>query len=61
MFYLLIVLLLCIFKALPMVTVIVGRKNDDCSDAQILTCCEGADDPAFVKFSTKNLVPGEPK
>lgn len=51
----------CNFKALPMKTVIVGRKNDDSSDAQILTCCEGADEPAFVKFSTNNLEPGEPK
>lgn len=48
------------FKALPMKTVIVGRRNDT-SDVQILTCCEGADEPSFVKFSTTNLVPGEPK
>lgn len=44
-----------------MVTVIVGRRNENCSDAQIFTCCEGADEPTFVKFSTTNLVPGEPK
>lgn len=46
--------------ALPMVTFVIGKLNgtDEC---EIVTCCDGADEPRRVRFSIRNLAPGHPK
>ncbi|CRK97610.1 CLUMA_CG010996, isoform A [Clunio marinus] len=47
--------------ALPMVTIIVGRKNDTKSDCNITTMCAEADQPKQVQFQIENLCSGTPK
>lgn len=49
------------FQALPMVTMILGRKNGTPNECNITTLCEGADHPKHIQFSTENLCPGMPK
>ncbi|XP_063695773.1 galactokinase-like [Culicoides brevitarsis] len=46
--------------ALPMVTFVIGKPNgtDEC---EIVTCCEGADEPKRVRFKIYNLAPAFPK
>jgi hypothetical protein len=44
-----------------MVTLYVGRKNGSEDECNILTLCDGADEPLKIQFNTKNLVPGMPK
>lgn len=48
-------------QALPMVTMIVGRKNGTSNECNILTLCQCADLPKQVQFETENLRPGMPK
>lgn len=47
--------------ALPMVTIIVGKVVPNSSTADIVTCCDGADDPRRIQFQLNNLTPGLPK
>ncbi|XP_055325074.1 galactokinase-like [Sitodiplosis mosellana] len=47
--------------ALPMVTIIVGKRNQTKSTANVVTCCDGADDPTTVSFDLNNLTVGTPK
>ncbi|KAJ6634745.1 Galactokinase [Pseudolycoriella hygida] len=47
--------------ALPMATIIVGKIVPNTNTADIITCCDGADDPRRVQFELKNLAPGLPK
>lgn len=47
-------------QALPMVTVIAGRKNST-SQCNIVTLCKGADEPRLIQFEAGNLCPGMPK
>lgn len=44
-----------------MVTLIVGRLNGTNDICNIVTLCEGADDPKHIQFSSENLCPGMPK
>lgn len=46
--------------ALPMVTFVIGKPNGT-NECEIVTCCDGADDPRRVRFSICNLAPGHPK
>lgn len=46
--------------ALPNVTFFIGRPNGS-EECEIVTCCSGADDPKRVRFSVRNLAPGNPK
>lgn len=48
-------------KALPMVTIIVGKCNNAESKARIVTCCNGADEPTSISFDLNNLTVGKPK
>lgn len=44
-----------------MVTLIVGKRNGEKSKANIVTHCDGADDPRSVSLDLDNLKPGLPK
>lgn len=48
-------------QALPMVTIIVGKVVPNSNTADIITCCDGADDPRRVQFQLNNLTPGLPR
>lgn len=49
-------------QALPMVTLIVGKRREgQTSIVNIATYCDGADDPKRVEFDLKCLEPGTPK
>lgn len=48
-------------QALPMVTLIVGKRNGDKSTANITTCCDGVDEPKSIQVDLKGLQPGQPK
>lgn len=50
-----------ILQALPMVTIVVGRKNGTTSQCNITTLCEGADEPRNITFDSTDLQPGLPK
>ncbi|XP_055841372.1 galactokinase-like [Episyrphus balteatus] len=47
--------------ALPMVTIIVGGPNGKKDEADIVTRCDGADEPKKVRVNLKTLQPGTPK
>ncbi|KAL7038761.1 hypothetical protein ACKWTF_009687 [Chironomus riparius] len=47
--------------ALPMVTLIVGRRNGTPDEVNIHTLCDGADKPDKIQFNTDYLVSGMPK
>ncbi|XP_055914134.1 galactokinase-like [Eupeodes corollae] len=47
--------------ALPMVTVIVGGRNANKDEADIITCCAGADAPKRIQINLKNVQSGNPK
>ncbi|XP_037038437.1 galactokinase-like isoform X1 [Bradysia coprophila] len=47
--------------ALPMVTIIVGKVVPNSNIADILTCCDGADDPRRIQFQLDNVTPGLPR
>ncbi|CAO1408953.1 unnamed protein product [Diamesa serratosioi] len=47
--------------ALPMVTILVGRKNGTKSHCDITTLCDGADEPRHITFDSTDLQPGLPK
>lgn len=49
------------FQALPMVTIIVGKRNNTESTANIVTHCNGADDPTTISLDLNNLNAGMPK
>lgn len=44
-----------------MVTLIVGKKNGEKSTANIVTFCDGADEPNRIKIDLNHLTPGVPK
>lgn len=44
-----------------MVTIIVGKIEPNTNIADIITCCDGADDPRRIRFELNNLTPGLPK
>lgn len=44
-----------------MVTIIVGKITPNSNTADIITCCDGADDPRRVQFQLNDLTPGLPK
>lgn len=46
--------------ALPMVTFVIGKFNgtDEC---EVITCCDGADEPRRTRFKIRNLAAGHPK
>lgn len=48
-------------QALPIVTIIVGKIKPNTNIADIITCCDGADDPRRVQFQLNNLTPGLPR
>lgn len=47
--------------ALPMVTLIVGRRNGTPDEVNIHTLCDGADKPVKIQFNTDYLCSGMPK
>lgn len=47
--------------ALPMVTIIVGKRNNTESTANIVTHSDGADDPTNISLDLNNLTAGTPK
>ena len=49
-----------VLQALPMVTVIVGRKTEG-STCRVHTLAQGADEPTYTEFPSKGLSPGTPK
>ena len=49
-----------LIQALPMVTILVGRKTEG-DTCRVETLAEGADDPTYTEFPTKSLSPGSPK
>lgn len=44
-----------------MVTIIVGKRNNTKSTANIVTYCSGADEPTTVSLDLNNLSVGTPK
>lgn len=48
-------------QALPMVTLIIGRKNGTKNLCNISTLCPGVDEPKQTQFKSDNLQPGIPK
>ncbi|XP_055634467.1 galactokinase-like isoform X2 [Toxorhynchites rutilus septentrionalis] len=47
--------------ALPMVTVIVGKKNGTPSNCDVLTCFEGTDEDKRAQFDSSSIAKGIPK
>lgn len=44
-----------------MVTIMVGKKNGSAALADIVTYCDGADEPHRITFDLTELKPGLPK
>lgn len=44
-----------------MVTLIAGKKNDTEAKVDIVTYCDGADEPNRIQFQLNDLKPGLPK
>lgn len=44
-----------------MVTIMVGKIVPNTNTADIITCCDGADDPRRVRFQLNNVTPGLPR
>lgn len=51
----------CHTQALPMCTIIVGDLNPNSNIADILTLCDGADEPRRTAIDLRDLKPGTPK
>uniref|UniRef100_A0A6B2E9Y2 Putative galactokinase n=1 Tax=Phlebotomus kandelakii TaxID=1109342 RepID=A0A6B2E9Y2_9DIPT len=47
--------------ALPMVTLIVGARNGTESQVNLVTCCEGVDEPRRCSFDSRHVVKGAPQ
>ncbi|XP_059621240.1 galactokinase-like [Phlebotomus argentipes] len=47
--------------ALPMVTLIVGAKNGTDSQVNLVTCCEGVDEPRRCSFDSRHVAKGTPQ
>lgn len=48
-------------KALPMVTLIIGARNTTNSQVNLVTCCEGVDEPRRCSFDSTNVSKGTPQ